>query len=320
MRRTWFSSQRQFKAFALSTAILTSALLLINAPAIASRNGVEEPTNTFAVGISFKFGEVEQLCSGAMLNPTVVVTAAHCFYSPNGETGTSYIFTSPGTPLDAAIDPRIIQPKIIKTYSDSQFTALDTNNFNDIIFLQLDKPVLSKTYLKFATLEELEQLTSTSPIFGYGYGQVFETGAGYSIYPRKYQLQWTPIDTQTVRTSTITLGSAVATPCKGDSGGPIVATLPTGRQVLVGALSGANNVQGGCGNKSSNGLYFIRMTVGYPFLPLISSVYDPAAPILAPTPTATPAKKVTIKCKKGSLIKKVTAVKPVCPKGYKRVK
>ena len=30
--------------------------------------------------------------------------------------------------------------------------------------------------------------------------------------------------------------------------------------------------------------------------------------------------KTTITCKKGKVVKKVTALKPVCPKGYKKVK
>ena len=44
------------------------------------------------------------------------------------------------------------------------------------------------------------------------------------------------------------------------------------------------------------------------------------APLVAPSPTtsATAAKKVTIACVEGKLTKKVTAVKPVCPKGYKK--
>lgn len=33
---------------------------------------------------------------------------------------------------------------------------------------------------------------------------------------------------------------------------------------------------------------------------------------------ASPSKKITIRCKKGKLVKKVTALKPVCPKGYKK--
>jgi V8-like Glu-specific endopeptidase len=316
MRRTWSSSQRLSEAFA---AVLVPALFLslfTFAPAHASRNGVEEPKNAFTVGITFKFGSIDQLCSGAMLNPTLVATAGHCAYSPTGETGTGYIFTTPGTALDAAIDPRIVAPKVIKIFTDPLFSPLDVNNVNDIAFLQLDKPILVKSYLKFATRSDLEQLTSASSIAGYGYGRVFETGAGYSIYPRKYTMDWAPIDSTTALSNTFSLTSKTSAPCKGDSGGPIVATLPSGRTVLVGMLSGANNVQGGCGNPSADGLFYIRLTAGYPFLPLIASIYDPAATIKPPAP----AKKVTIKCKKGSVTKKVTAVKPVCPKGYKLVK
>ena len=37
---------------------------------------------------------------------------------------------------------------------------------------------------------------------------------------------------------------------------------------------------------------------------------------ITPTPST---KKPTITCKKGKVVKKVTALKPVCPKGYEKV-
>ena len=51
----------------------------------------------------------------------------------------------------------------------------------------------------------------------------------------------------------------------------------------------------------------------------IDTVKPVVEPTLSPTPTptATP-KKVTITCTKGKTSKKVTAVKPTCPKGYKK--
>lgn len=316
MRRTWSLSQRLSKA---AVSIISAFLIasLFQSPAFASRNGIEERTNTFTVGITFKFGNVEQLCSGSALTATLIATAGHCAFSPTGETGTAHLFTSPGVPLDAAIDPRIVQPKVIKVYSDPAFSAADAKNVNDIVFLQLDKPVTVKSYVKFATRDELNLLTATSSIAGYGYGQVFESGTPYSIYPRRYPMQWKVIDSSTALANTFDLTSTTSAPCKGDSGGPIVATLPTGRMVLVGVLSGANNVLGGCGSASADGLYYIRLTTGYAFLPLISAIYNPAT---APSAPPAPVKKVTIKCKKGSYIKKVTAVKPVCPKGYTKVK
>jgi hypothetical protein len=43
-----------------------------------------------------------------------------------------------------------------------------------------------------------------------------------------------------------------------------------------------------------------------------------ATPTPLPTATVTPIKKTTITCIKGKVVKKVTGVKPVCPKGYKK--
>jgi hypothetical protein len=41
-----------------------------------------------------------------------------------------------------------------------------------------------------------------------------------------------------------------------------------------------------------------------------------ATPTATPKQTAAPKKKITITCAKGKVVKKVTAIKPVCPKGY----
>jgi hypothetical protein len=43
-----------------------------------------------------------------------------------------------------------------------------------------------------------------------------------------------------------------------------------------------------------------------------------ATPTPTPTVTTAPVKKTTISCVKGKVVKKVTSVKPVCPKGYKK--
>ena len=51
---------------------------------------------------------------------------------------------------------------------------------------------------------------------------------------------------------------------------------------------------------------------------IISDAKAEAARILAAAKAAASKKKITITCEKGKLTKKVTAVKPVCPKGYKK--
>ena len=51
--------------------------------------------------------------------------------------------------------------------------------------------------------------------------------------------------------------------------------------------------------------------------PKSSAKYSPK-PTVTPTPTKPSTKKITITCTKGTLTKKVTAVKPICPSGYKK--
>ena len=51
---------------------------------------------------------------------------------------------------------------------------------------------------------------------------------------------------------------------------------------------------------------------------IISDAKAEAARILAAAKASAAKKKITITCIKGKLIKKVTAVKPLCPKGYKK--
>jgi hypothetical protein len=53
---------------------------------------------------------------------------------------------------------------------------------------------------------------------------------------------------------------------------------------------------------------------------LLADAKVAAAKILAAAKAAAAKKKTTITCTKGKLIKKVTAIKPVCPKGYVKKK
>jgi hypothetical protein len=52
--------------------------------------------------------------------------------------------------------------------------------------------------------------------------------------------------------------------------------------------------------------------------PTIRIKLSQQASVVTPTPIASAAKKITITCVKGKLSKKITAVRPVCPMGYKK--
>jgi len=315
MKRIWSSSRfPRNPKFSIAALISISLIVTSAQPVNASRGGIEEPGNSFTVGFTFKFGSVDQLCSGALISPTVIATARHCVYSSAGEYATDYIFSPPGTELDAAINPNLIPVKVKRLVLDPNFKSDLNNRVNDIAFIQLDKALGTKGFIKIASKANIQAI-ETSTVYGYGYGAVFETGINYSVYPRRYSLDWIKSETQTILSNTFSLPSKINSACRGDSGGPIVAKTPTGESILIGLLSGAADVVDNCGTKSSDGNFYMRLTAAHPFLPLIVDIYNPNA---TPSPSVAPIKKKTITCIKGKLIKKVTAVNPKCPTGYRK--
>lgn len=316
-RRTWslsqhlFNSHKSFLAPVFATALIAS--LLVIPTASASRNGVIQKTNSFTVGFTYTDNGIARVCSGALIAPTIIATAGHCVLSPGNHKGTDYIFAPPGTALDAPIDPSKPLPKVVNVITAPNYVPTNSNEIDDLAFIELDRPLATTGFIRITTQGEFESFTSTSKMAGYGFGAVYETNAPYSSLVRKYELD---LPTKTLipgLTSMYDIGSKNAVACSGDSGGPITVVNPAGVEVLVGVLSGAAAIQGSCGTKAADDLFHMRFTVVDPFLSLLGSKYNPAV-IFAP-----PAKKIIkITCIKGKLKKVVSGTNPKCPAGYKK--
>ncbi len=288
-------------------ALTIIAVLVSTLPASASKGGIERPRNTFTAGITFKFDGVDQLCSGALISPIIVVTAGHCVYDEKGNLGTNYYFTKPGVPLDAAINPNVKAIKLYKVFTKAGFKSNAPGSPDDIAFIQLDSPLATSGFIRPATAMEVSNLAADATVSGYGYGAVFETGNPYSIYPREYLVKWNKPNS--VPASKIDLNSTETTACTGDSGGPITTVLPTGEEVLLAVMSRAARVENKCGTIGPDGKYTMQATVVDTYMDLIKNV--------VPSPAPTPSKKIIkINCYKGKAKKVVTGVNPKCPKGY----
>lgn len=287
-------------------ASLLAISLFANNSAFASKGGIEQTGNKFVVGFTFKLNGVSNLCNGALVSPNVIATARHCVINRDGVLGKDYVFSEPGAKLDSAIDGSKV-PSEIKQLVIPQQTPTTGIDFRlDIAFIVTNKPFVNGTPITFATPEEVAALNESSVIAGYGYGAVFETGAKYSSLPRKFDLTWKNSYLAEGTNSVYELLNESNTACKGDSGGPVTALLPQGREVLIGTISSAAEVAEGCGTKFSDGFYHLRVSLFHPYINQI------------PKPVVTPAPKVKkITCVKGTKKRVVTGVNPKCPKGFK---
>lgn len=268
--------------------------------------------------MTFKNAGVDEVCSGSLISPTFIMTAGHCIINESNQQNTDFIFTAPGTRLDAAVNPATM-PKILKTYFPADFKVSEYMERNDIAFIQLDKPLATKGFIRIATAAEVNALTDGQALKGYGYGAVYETGATYSIYPREYSTNWrTSMDMANLKTNQIYSANSVA--CSGDSGGPITAKLPSGVEVLIGNMSGAALVIDRCGTQAADGKFNMQMTIANKYLSLIQTELTKS--LATPTPKATtkPTPKIIkITCVKGKIKKVISGTNPKCPTGYKKV-
>jgi hypothetical protein len=260
---------------------------------------VEDPSNRFTIGFTYKDGTTPSVCSGTLIAPTIIATARHCVRSESGVDGADYIFTDPGARLDG---PGSIAKISRVALSDE-----------DLAFIVLDIPLKGASFLKVADSATIAALTDLTTLFGHGYGAVFESSSPYSPLVRKYALEWRSSGKDSKLTNIFELTSSSATACVGDSGGPITTTTTNGDQVLVAIVTSAANVESACGTQGLDGLYRMRVTLVHPYLSLVPEYTG--VPAVEPSPK--PSKKIVkITCVKGKVTKVVSGVKPKCPKGY----
>jgi hypothetical protein len=368
------------KLSAVLLGVLSLSLLLYPATSAHAVHGGESALgDPRVVAIIHWFENGEANCTGALIAPRIVMTAAHClarnpidgkYPSNKTELPKTGLLSPTDAPVWVSAPGVIVAPGNVgakeKARGIAQFPspmyrdggAIDGDltklygPMYDFGIIVLEKPLSTKTY-RIASLEELRDLVkSNSTVTEIGYGLTsHEEAIG------KSQRDGIPRKIQTTVRSDLILGHNKELykvwpqlmllqtrykqgeyTCGGDSGIPAWFEK-NGEWIYIGAAGAGMGPE--CDTAPDDPLWedqFWSVNSGdqfdtaqaYPevieaankFLEQqIANEAKVASDLKAKQDAevkATTPKKTTITCVKGKLTKKVTAIKPVCPKGYKK--
>jgi len=334
--------------------IATSAILAVASVAPISASAVEKGTSAandprvLPVYTNFNLGgtftDWQTTCSAFLLTSRIVVTAQHCTINGSGGTpklAKDFVVGKPGE-LTTNLEPNKYRASAIYRMSNFRWSNIATDHSfqNDVAIAVFDKDISAVADVKFLTREQYEDLRAKgakSWIGGYGYQSVeHRSQNGKPIYPAKAASHF--ISEQVHKAAVLAHFAktrrtyydeklwgmafdsyATGTICDRDSGSSYFST--NGSEVTYfGLANGPLSIT----NCMSNGMpaWTEPMMGFYPtfaFQDLLDQAFAYVAANPIAKPTVKPVTKQTIVCMKGKLSKKVTAVKPVCPKGYKKV-
>jgi secreted trypsin-like serine protease len=312
------------KLLTILGALIASMMTASVTPAIAILGGTSAAGNPIVVGLLSSQNAIKSNCTGGLVAPRVVMTAAHCLTLPIDRLW----IAEPGSDLRDTSTKRI---QAERYFIPITFSAVGPIFQNDFAIVVLKSSFPNTQTLEIASAIEVKTWMSEEKSvthIGYGCFNLVEAPPCGATSPTPIELVTQLSDVippQFVSISAVPFSmtkiSVEKTICGGDSGSPLITEIG-GRSVYIGAQSSSNGA--GC----TKTCYIVcRATQGLPSanVDLVDTALKYASTSLpTPTPTPTPeqslatSKKTTITCIKGKLTKKVTAVKPKCPVGYKK--
>lgn len=234
---------------------LLIALLIPVVPAVAVENGKNATGNPYVIPIYNADGQMN--CSGALLTPSIVVTATHCVLDKSGLKAENVYVGEPGDTIATASGPGnpVLNIKVSDSYNSNSSHVVD----NDIAFLvvqneiQIDK----NNYLHLASESEMLKLKSNGATLQFfGYGATSDESPTTDL-PNSFTGNYSTLTNSNYPNSGY-MKSTIGNSCKGDSGGPVVSITPS-RITLVGILTGSK-LSINCSKKENDGSYLTLFT------------------------------------------------------------
>jgi hypothetical protein len=222
------------------TILLAIAILALTQPSHAIVGSRSAPSEAVARSIVTVIGSRGNVCTGALIAPTIVLTAGHCI-TPNTSYRVIDYTTQP---------PRLITAQKVAAHPQFNMQAMNAHRATaDVALLQLPSPVPGKSPAALGSPRipvmpgapfTIAGIGTTASGSDAGVGTVRAAGLTVTGNPGTLQIRLVDPLTQNKRTGT---GA-----CTGDSGAPVFEDQ-NGTSLIVGVVSwstGANNSDG-CG-------------------------------------------------------------------------
>ena len=250
------------RKFRLHLALILVVLVTLQIiPAQAVMNGEEQPENKWVVAITIKNGNREQLCSGVLIQPTIVLTAKHCALNPKGKKFSKITINAPGSKFNFPFTEDMELRTVTKVIAPKEPKNKWNDDEGDLAFLKFAEPFSNYQLPVIGTEEQIASLHTWSLIKGYGYGTIGDGLSKYSPIPRRYELSW-GYDDHAILGTVVLIASVTSMACAGDSGGPITAFLDDNREILIGvAASIANKDTSGCEKINPTKMYYLNFNL-----------------------------------------------------------
>ena len=277
--------------------------------------------------------------SGYLYSSRIIFSAAHSHY--NFDSSGNLIYKEPGIftvgkPNSSAKDSSG-RVKVVKLFLADFKTIPSGGSINDFVIYVLEKDLVPMLPGKLITPEITQELVEAkAEVEFHGYGEYRDRCAAgqsppckkdwqnpnqiTSEFPRKNVMKLSPVlsswmDSQ--KMSEMANERFISDPqgCPGDSGGPIT-TIYKGERIYLGmGLDGSGGYAcGASGSPRNEPNAFGYFSPVYKHLDLLRD-----AEAFVKQQVSTKSKtEVSITCVKSKLVKKVTAVNPKCPSGYKK--
>jgi len=201
-------------------------------------------------------GNPDYICSGILLAPSVVVTAAHCIYKDECQTEYApYDLTVVAGTLDATAAGAEQRYEIANMIPSPGFVcpmSAAPGMVGDLAIVILKGSVTKLSPVPTATFDKIKSALSTGTLVTIeGYG---DRGSGMTQFGQLYVAQ-TPYQ-QASTTEFVAGAMSAPDTCHGDSGGPVYLTVE-GTKYLIGMTSRGNGVDSACGSAPMGGIYTI---------------------------------------------------------------